>query len=158
MRASHLLTTMFISFLVAYRGSIQSVVRDVPLDPECGICELSGNIRGFVRTSNGGPAKDVRVRFVMSDDASVVTSSDDAGHFEIRCVYPATGYQICLGPEGDEQCQIVKGPNASATHHVLVATDGKQRSSVVLPARRYCPGESVQMQPIQGSSRGLKRL
>jgi hypothetical protein len=51
----------------------------------------------------------------MSDDASVTTTTDHEGRFEIRCVYPATGYQICLGSEDAEQCQIMKGPNASAT-------------------------------------------
>jgi hypothetical protein len=64
---------------------------------------LSGNIRGVVLTSSHEPAKDIRVRFVMSDDASVITTTDHEGRFEIRCVYPATGYQICLGSEDAEQ-------------------------------------------------------
>jgi hypothetical protein len=118
MRASHLLATTCSVLFFACGGSIRPAVRDVQLDPACGVRELSGSIRGVIRTSNGKPAKDIRVRFVMSDDASVITTTDDAGNFELRCVYPATGYQICVGPEGSERCQIVKGPKASATLHV----------------------------------------
>ena len=114
MRISRLLATAATVLLLAC-GSNQPAIRDVALDPECGLRELSGNIRGVVLSANREPAAGVRVRFVMSDDASVVTATDESGRFEIRCVYPANEYQICLGPENAERCQNVKGPNASAT-------------------------------------------
>jgi len=115
MRIFQLLATVGAILLLGCRGSIQPAVNSVPLDTECGIRELSGNIRGVVLNRNREPAKGIRVRFVMSGDASIVTATDESGRFDIRCVYPSTGYQICLGPEATEQCQIVKGPNASAT-------------------------------------------
>jgi hypothetical protein len=119
MLAARLLASV-VTLLLFACGSSQSAVRDVTLDRECGIRELSGSIRGLVVDENREPTPDVRVRFVMSDDASVVTATDEDGRFEIRCVYPAKQYQICLGPESAERCQNVDGPSSSTTlqsHH-----------------------------------------
>jgi hypothetical protein len=78
------------------------------IDHECPDAS-TGMVTGVVRSPDG-VARDVDVRFHMSDDATVSVKTDADGMFSISCVYPAAYYSVCIGPETSEQCFPITEP------------------------------------------------
>lgn len=70
---------------------------------------MSGVVSGLLTKFPGGPVSE-EVRYLMSDDATVVVKSDAGGAFYIPCVYPSSQYRVCVGPPDSEQCFTIAGP------------------------------------------------